>query len=86
MSHVADGVNVLAYRHQSLDGAVLLEEIAESIDLPVIAAGSIDSLSRIRAVVPNVWGFTIGAAVLDRRIVLDASLRAQIESVLAAAA
>jgi hypothetical protein len=86
MSERADGVNLLAYRHQSIDGAELLTRVAASVAKPIIAAGSIDSLARVRAVSSSAWAFTIGAAALDRRIVPGAPLAAQIEHVLAEAA
>ena len=80
-----DGINLLAYRY---DGAVdgLLDAVGDATSLPVIAAGSIDSAIRIRALVErDVWGFTIGTAALDLKLVPDAPLQEQLSYVLEAA-
>src|SRR5438876_387630 len=78
---IADsGVTLLAYRY---DGDVdeLVEAVVGATSLPVIAAGSVDSAERIRALSDRgIWGFTIGTASLDGRLVgggapLDAELR-----------
>jgi hypothetical protein len=77
-----DGINLLAYRY---DGYVpeLVRAVSEATTLPVIAAGSIDSLERVRAMAElGVWAFTIGTAILDRAIVAGASLKGQVEAVL----
>jgi hypothetical protein len=61
----ADGINLLAYRY---DGDVddLVEAVGEATTLPLIAAGSVDSAERIRALEQRgVWAFTIGTAALD---------------------
>jgi hypothetical protein len=80
-----DGINLLAYRY---DGNVnaLVEAVVGATSLPVIAAGSVDSTERIRALARHrVWGFTVGTAALDRRFTPGAPLRAQLELILAAA-
>jgi hypothetical protein len=77
-----DGINLLAYRY---DGAVdgLVEAVGDATQLPVIAAGSIDSPARIRALVErDVWGFTIGTAALDLKLVPGAPLDEQLSYVL----
>jgi hypothetical protein len=80
-----DGINLLAYRY---DGGVesLLEAIGQATSLPVIAAGSVDSAERIRALVErNLWAFTIGTAALDAKLVPGAALEQQLAYVLDAA-
>jgi hypothetical protein len=80
-----DGVNLLAYRY---DGDVdsLVEAAVEATSLPVIAAGSVDSAKRIRALVDRgVWAFTIGTAALDGKLVAGAPLEEQLRYVLEAA-
>ena len=80
-----DGINLLAYRY---DGAVdgLVEAVVGATSLPVIAAGSIDSPTRIQALVDrDVWGFTIGTAALDLKLVPGAPLQEQLSYVLDAA-
>lgn len=86
MADRVDGINLLAYRHVHLNGADLLSQVASATDLPVICAGSIASLSRVRDVVAaGAWGFTIGAAAVDRVIVPGAPLTEQLRAVLDAA-
>ncbi len=81
----SNGINLLAFRHASLEGLDVLHGVLAEVSLPVIVAGSIDSLERIRAVdATGAWAFTIGGAVLDRRIEPGAPLDSQIEVVLAA--
>ena len=66
-----DGINLLAYRY---DG-----------DVEVIAAGSVDSSERIRALEERgVWAFTIGTAALDGVLLPGEPLDAQIRYALAA--
>jgi hypothetical protein len=80
-----DGINLLAYRY---DGDVrrLVEAVSATVSLPLICAGSVDSVEKIRDLASlDVWAFTIGTAVLDRKIVPAASIQDQIESVLKAA-
>jgi hypothetical protein len=80
-----DGINLLAYRYDG-DVDALVEAVLGGTSLPVIAAGSVDSASRIRALVDRgVWAFTIGTAALDRKLVLGAPLEQQLSYVLDAA-
>jgi hypothetical protein len=80
-----DGINLLAYRY---DGDVdeLVEAVVKATYLPVIAAGSFDSAERIEALGERgVWGFTIGTAALDGKLVAGAPLAGQLEYALRAA-
>lgn len=80
-----DGINLLAYRY---DGNVdaLVEAVVAATSLPVIAAGSVDSVARIQTLAERgVWGFTIGTAALDGEFVPGAPLAEQLDSVLSAA-
>lgn len=80
-----DGINLLAYRYDG-DVGELVEAVANASSLPVIAAGSVDSAQRIRALGERgVWAFTIGTAALDGKLVPGAPLAQQLEYVLAAA-
>lgn len=77
-----DGINLLAYRYEG-DVEALLDGVLEATALPVIAAGSVDSLQRVRSLVERrVWGFTIGTAALDRKLVPEAPLTGQLQAVL----
>jgi hypothetical protein len=87
MAATVDGINLLAFRHRGLDGLELLEGVLAEVSLPVLVAGSIDSVERVRAVAAaGAWAFTIGGAALDGLIVPGGSLKDQIEATLAAAA
>jgi hypothetical protein len=80
-----DGINLLAYRY---DGDVdeLVEAVVDATSLPVIAAGSVDSPARIRALADRgVWAFTIGTAALDGKLVEGAPLDEQLRCALDAA-
>jgi hypothetical protein len=80
------GLDLLAYRHDG-DVEALTAAVKERAHGPVIAAGSVDSLERIRALVGiGVWGFTIGGAIFDGRFDGAPSIPGQIETVLAAVA
>ncbi|HVO53285.1 MAG TPA: hypothetical protein VMT37_02625 [Solirubrobacterales bacterium] len=86
MAGAVDGINLLAYRHIELDGTELTREVCEKASLPVIVAGSIDSLARVRAVSgAGAWAFTIGRAALDWELSPDRSLRDQIQATMQAA-
>ena len=81
-----DGVNLLAYRYDG-DVEALVEAVVSNTSLPVIAAGSVDSVERIRALARHgVWAFTIGTAALDGVLLPEEPLRAQLELALEAAA
>jgi hypothetical protein len=80
-----DGINLLAYRYDG-DVEALTRAVVGATDLPVICAGSVDSVERIRALDgAGAWGFTIGTAALDGVLVEGAPLSGQLEAALAAA-
>ena len=81
-----DGVNLLAYRYDG-DVEALVDAVVSNTSLPVIAAGSVDSVERIRALARNgVWAFTIGTAALDGVLLPEEPLQAQLELALEASA
>jgi hypothetical protein len=81
-----DGINLLAYRYDG-DVPELVRAVSAATSLPLIAAGSIDSVERVRAMAElGVWAFTIGTALLDRVIVAGAPLQEQVSAVLEAVA
>ena len=62
-----DGLDLLAYRFDGDVGA-LARGVVGAVDVPVIAAGSVDSEERIRHLAEaGVWGFTVGSAVFEGR-------------------
>jgi hypothetical protein len=80
-----DGINLLAYRYDG-DVEALVRAVVEAGDLPVICAGSVDSVERIQALDgAGAWAFTIGTAALDGVLVDGAPLTGQLEAALAAA-
>jgi NAD(P)H-dependent flavin oxidoreductase YrpB (nitropropane dioxygenase family) len=80
-----DGINLLAYRYDG-DVDALVEAVVEATDLPVIAAGSVDSPARIQALESRgVWAFTIGTAALDSVLLPGEPLEAQLRVALEAA-
>src|SRR4051795_13213600 len=80
-----DGINLLAYRYDG-DVEALVRAVVGATALPVICAGSVDSVERIRALdAAGAWGFTIGTAALDGALVERAPLSGQLEAARAAA-
>jgi hypothetical protein len=80
-----DGINLLAYRYDG-DVEALVRAVVAATDLPVICAGSVDSLERIRALDDcGAWAFTIGTACLDGVLVKGEALPGQIRAALQAA-
>ena len=80
-----DGINLLAYRYDG-DVETLVRAVAGATDLPVICAGSVDSVDRIRTLdACGAWGFTIGTAALDGALVDGAPLSGQLQVALEAA-
>ena len=77
-----DGINLLAYRYDG-DVEALVEAVVTAVSVPVIAAGSVDSVQRIQALTDRgVWAFTIGTAALDGEFVEGAPLEAQLRAVI----
>jgi 4-hydroxythreonine-4-phosphate dehydrogenase len=80
-----DGINLLAYRYDG-DVEALVRAVVAATDLPVICAGSVDSVARIQALDScGAWGFTIGTAALDAVLVEGAPLSGQLEAAVEAA-
>ncbi|MEA2281498.1 MAG: hypothetical protein QOK21_2105 [Solirubrobacteraceae bacterium] len=80
-----DGINLLAYRYDG-DVEELVRAVVAATDLPVICAGSVDSVERIRALQRcGAWAFTIGTAALDGVLVEGEPLTGQLRAALSAA-
>jgi len=80
-----DGINLLAYRYDG-DVPELVRAVSEATSLPLICAGSVDSIARIEELRDlGVWAFTIGTAALDGVIVEGEPLEGQLTATLAAA-
>jgi hypothetical protein len=80
-----DGINLLAYRYDG-DVPELVRAVSDATSLPLICAGSVDSIERIEELRDlGVWAFTIGTAALDGVIVEGEPLLGQLTATLAAA-
>jgi hypothetical protein len=79
------GLDLLAYRHDG-DVEALVAAVVDAARGPVIAAGSVNSLERIRTLADlGVWGFTIGSAVFDAALPGGRGVRDQVVTALRAA-
>jgi len=78
-----DGLDLLAYRYDG-DVSALVEAVVSAVDVPVIAAGGIDSDEKIAGLVEaGVWGFTIGSAIFKQSYpVGGASVREKVALIL----
>ncbi len=66
------GLDLLAYRFAG-DVPLLTQRVVDSVKLPVIAAGSIDTQERVQVMrQAGVWGFTVGSALFDGAFIQDA--------------
>ena len=75
------GINLLAYRY---NGNVdqLIGKVS-AVGLPMIVAGSIDSYERVRKMKEmDIWAFTIGGAIFDKKFVGNGSLADNIDAIL----
>lgn len=77
-----DGINLLLYRYTG-NQKRLLERATKDLKVPLIVAGSVNSFKKIRELMEhNVWAFTIGSAIFEKKLVPGRSIRDQIRSVL----
>jgi hypothetical protein len=75
------GIDLLAYRYDG-DVETLIQSVNTAVEIPIIVAGSINSLNRIQKMLAlDVWGFTIGSAVFDKKFV-QGSHRDQVHAIL----
>jgi hypothetical protein len=80
------GVDLLAYRHATADVGALTRAVADAVDGPVIAAGSVATVEQIRVLEEaGAWGFTIGSAIFEERLPGGPSVAGKVRAVLAAA-
>jgi len=80
------GVDLLAYRHATADVGALTRAVADAVDGPVIAAGSVATIEQIGVLEEaGAWGFTIGSAIFEERLPGGPSVAGQVRAVLAAA-
>jgi len=78
----AAGIDLLGYRYDR-DPEPMIKSVLKTVKIPLIVAGSIDSLERVQKMVDlGVWSFTIGSAFFDKKFVPNGSLTDQINTVL----
>lgn len=76
------GLDLLAYRWEG-DVPALVRAVVDAASGPVIAAGSVDSATRINALADaGAWAYTIGGAIFDGRLPTGPSVREQVECAL----
>lgn len=77
-----NGIDLLAYRYDG-NPEHLIRSVQEAVKIPLIIAGSINSLERVRKMTElDVWAFTIGSAIFDKKFVPSGTLSDQITAVL----
>ncbi|GIU56174.1 hypothetical protein [Arthrobacter sp. NicSoilC12] len=77
------GVDLLAYRHATVDPLELTAAVAKVVDGPVIAAGSVVNEDQIRGLAEaGAWGFTIGAAIFDGKLPGEKDVVSQVRTAL----
>lgn len=78
-----DGVDLLAYRHKSVDPLELTASVAAAIDAPVLAAGSVVTQEQVVGLAnAGAWGFTIGSAIFDGQLPGEKDLVSQVRTAL----
>jgi hypothetical protein len=77
------GLDLLAYRHRTVDPVALTRTVVKAAAGPVVAAGSVVSLEQIEALADaGAWGFTIGGAIFEGRLPGGPDVAAQVRAVL----
>jgi len=75
------GLDLLSYRYLG-DARLLLKEVVNATNIPIVSAGSIDSFQRIAEVwQAGAWGFTIGTAIFEKKFVANGSVKENISAV-----
>jgi hypothetical protein len=78
------GVDLLAYRHASVDPLELTAAVVKASHGPVIAAGSVVSDAQIKGLAEaGAWGFTIGGAIFDGVLPGEKDVVSQVRTALA---
>lgn len=78
-----DGVDLLAYRHQTVDVLELTAAVVKASHGPVIAAGSVVTEEQIVGLgKAGAWGFTIGSAIFEGQLPGDKDVVSQVRTAL----
>jgi hypothetical protein len=77
-----NGINLLLYRYAN-DQRKLLRATRKELNVPLIVAGNVADFTQIEELKEsNVWAFTIGGAVLEKKFVENGSTNEQIQAIL----
>ena len=75
------GLDLLTYRYHG-DAPLLLQKVVNAVSIPIVSAGSIESIKRISEVQKTgAWGFTIGSALFDKKFAPKGSFAENIQVV-----
>jgi NAD(P)H-dependent flavin oxidoreductase YrpB (nitropropane dioxygenase family) len=76
------GINLLLYRYTG-NVNLLLDKVIGTLKIPLIVAGSIDDFEKIGEMKKkNVWAFTIGGAILEKKFAPRKDIKEQVTTVL----
>ena len=76
------GINLLLYRYTG-NVNLLLDRATDTLKIPLIVAGSIDDFEKIGQMKrKNVWAFTIGGAILEKKFAPGKNIKEQVTAVL----
>lgn len=76
------GINLLLYRYTG-NVNLLLDRAIDTLKIPLIVAGSIDNFEKIGQMKrKNVWAFTIGGAILEKKFAPQKNIKEQVTAVL----
>lgn len=79
------GLDLLAYRFNG-DVEALIANVQQAVACPVVVAGSIASIERVKIVGRlGAWAFTVGSAVFENCFSTESGVRPQIAAIIAAA-
>jgi hypothetical protein len=77
-----DGINLLGYRHEE-NSENIIKTLNKISELPLIVAGDIKTKEQILFLIKlDIWGFTIGTAIFNKRFVPDGDIKDNINFVL----
>jgi NAD(P)H-dependent flavin oxidoreductase YrpB (nitropropane dioxygenase family) len=76
------GINLLLYRYTG-NVNLLLDRAVDTLKIPLIVAGSIDDFEKLGQMKrKNVWAFTIGGAILEKKFAPQKDIKEQVTTVL----
>jgi len=77
-----NGINLLLYRYTG-DQKMLLNKAVKELKVPLIIAGNVTTFNQIEELKKNnIWAFTIGGAIFEKKFVEKGDIREQITAIL----